>query len=378
MKRIILGAVVGLFVASCSNNETVSLNQDEIQFNVVANKMAKAADMYCNNALPAEFYVWANYNNEKTYIAGDRIEKVTNGTTITWENKTDVRYWPEDDKTLDFYAHVNAGDKFIWTSGGTPTITDFTVATNVAQQKDLLYATAMNKGKSTDAVALNFRHALSQIVFQARNTNKHLHVIIDGVSVCNVGGTNTFTYPSANTDGNVDEHNQPVAAIGTQGTWNSLTGGNVDYAVTFDDTIHVEGNNNVVSLTFAPDANKEYNANTMLLLPQTTTAWVPIVGVKPADAANTGTYFLVKCRIHNVAGNEFNETTDVELFNGNAAIPVAAIWEQGKKYIYTFVFGQGNAGYDENGEDVLTPISFTVTVDDFTNATNTDVEMVKK
>ena len=129
MKRIILGAVVGLFVASCSNNETVSLNQDEIQFNVVANKVAKAADLYCNYNLPGAFNVWASYKKDAnttaaTYFAGDEIKDEEG----TWVNQTDDRYWPEAG-TLNFYAHVNG--TFNWTVDQ-PTI-DFTVA---AESKD--------------------------------------------------------------------------------------------------------------------------------------------------------------------------------------------------------------------------------------------------
>ena len=56
----------------------------------------------------------------------------------------------------------------------------------------------------------------------------------------------------------------------------------------------------------------------------------------------------------------------------------------GKKYIYTFVFGEGNGGYDGGAdpddpspseEPVLTPITYTVTVDDFQKGYDEDVEM---
>ena len=64
------------------------------------------------------------------------------------------------------------------------------------------------------------------------------------------------------------------------------------------------------------------------------------------------------------------------------AIPVAFNWEQGKKYIYTLVFGEGNGGYEPDPEDptpdpVLVPITFTVTVDDFVTPPATEVESDK-
>lgn len=67
--------------------------------------------------------------------------------------------------------------------------------------------------------------------------------------------------------------------------------------------------------------------------------------------------------------------------SAKVAIPVSAItWEQGKKYIYTFIFGEGG-GYvpptedDDEPEPVLVPISFTVTVDDFIPVNEIEVDM---
>ena len=97
-----------------------------------------------------------------------------------------------------------------------------------------------------------------------------------------------------------------------------------------------------------------------------------------------GSYLAVNCKIYNVAGEAYNSTSDVCLHSGWAVIPVSFDWKPGKKYIYTFVFGEGNGGY-EGGEDpdsptpgvtpVLTPITYTVTVDDFQKGYDEDVEM---
>lgn len=86
----------------------------------------------------------------------------------------------------------------------------------------------------------------------------------------------------------------------------------------------------------------------------------------------TGSYLAVKCQIYNVAGGEY-AATDVCLYDGWAVIPAAFSWVQGNKYIYTFVFGEGDFGYNGgNGdtptpdeEKVLTSMNYTVTVDNF-------------
>ena len=387
MKKIYLAAplLLALAAASCTKSEVLETNSGEIRFNVVANKATKAADVYCNNNMPGAFTVYATTDG-KTYIDGDNIEHNSNG---SWENKSGIRYWPETD--VDFYAHVNAGTAFIWSETSAPTIEDFTPNTTVENQVDLLYAVKTKQSKKETPVELNFRHALSQIVFNAKNTNANLYVEIAGVKVAYVGGSNTFTYPTTDTDSKFVSHDGSDILPDTgAGSWAPLTEGTALYEVDFT-AVPVEGNNTLVDLTTANAAGKEFNSQAMLLLPQTTTAWVPSTDSNVPTNNNTGSYFLVDCAIWNVAGNSIDKDTDVQLWgeNGNTkelAIPVSFSWEQGKKYIYTFVFGQGNGGYDPEPDPdepdpkpdpkpVLVPIDFTVSVDDFQVVTpSTEIE----
>lgn len=52
-------------------------------------------------------------------------------------------------------------------------------------------------------------------------------------------------------------------------------------------------------------------------------------------------------------------------------------WKDGFRYVYTFNFtNYGVGGTDpDSGDPVLTPITLTVTVDDFVDYGNTDVEV---
>lgn len=383
MKKIYLAAplLLALAAASCTKSEVLETNSGEIMFNVVANKATKAADVYCNNNLPDAFTVYA-MTEGKTYIDGDNIEHNGNG---SWENKSGIRYWPETD--VDFYAHVSAGDAFKWSETSAPTIENFTPDKVVENQVDLLYAVKTKQSKKETPVELNFRHALSQIVFNAKNTNANLFVEIAGVTVANVGGTNTFTYPTVDTDSRFVSHdgsgNLPDTGVGS---WKRLDGGDAFYKVDFT-AVSVEGDGTVVDLTTANAKGKEFNSQAMLLLPQATTAWEPSADSNTPEEENTGSYFLVNCAIWNVAGDSIDKDTDVQLWGENGttkelAIPVSFSWEQGKKYIYTFVFGQGNGGYDPEPDPddpdpkpVLVPIDFTVTVDDFQVVTpSTEIE----
>lgn len=376
-----------LALASCSNDELTSVNRDgdEIAFSVVTNSATRAADVYCNNNKPSGFEVWATYDGA-TYINGDQI--TYNENNSKWENTSGTRYWPDGE--VSFFAHVNAGDAFNWNEGQ-PKIEDFTVETDVATQQDLLYA-VKTASKGTDGKAeLNFRHALSQIVFQAKNTNPNLYVEISGVSVCKVNNQGTFTYPTDDTSDKVGEHNGSGSIDYDSQNWGIWsTSGTQKYDVTFN-PVALNGNKTAtaVSLTSANQTDKEFNGQAMLLLPQTSTKWDVGTNATTGKPENqTGTYFLVKCRIYNVAGNVVDTEKDVCLWgeNGaeNVAIPVALNWEQGKKYIYTFVFGEGNGGYDPDPDTpdpdptpVLVPITFEVTVDDFVPVTEEEVKMDK-
>ena len=399
MKKFLFGtAGLLLIAASCSKNEVVEVNRDgdEISFNVVAGNATKAADIYCNNNKPSGFTVYAE-SDDKTYINGDRIVSTDGGNT--WVNESGTRFWPNESK-VDFYAVENG--TITWNpdaaEGTAPaSIANFEVSTAVASQKDLLYSVKMDQTKgetaeTTSPVTLNFRHALSQIVFNAKNTNANLYVEISGVSVVNVGNKNTFAFPTDDTDNNMVDADHDGSfdhtidyTDGSWGKWNALTSGSTVYPVDFE-TVKVEGTNTVVDLTANVTGDNavknEFNKNALLLLPQTTTAWDPETVPYPGTVgkAENGSYFLVNCAIWNVAGDSINKDTDVLLWGGEngapkqAAIPAAFTWEQGKKYIYTFIFGEGG-GYDPDPEDpdpdpedpdpVLIPITFEVTVDDF-------------
>ena len=265
MKKFVLivPALLALAAVSCTKSEVLETNSGEIRFNVVANKATKAADVFCNNNMPGAFKVYA-VNEGKTYIEGDDIVKTGED---SWENQSGVRYWPET--AVDFYAHVNAGNAFIWSESSAPTVENFTPSTTVADQVDLLYAVKTKQSKKDTPVELNFRHALSQIVFNAKNTNANLYVEIAGVKVANVGGSNTFTYPKTDTDSKFESHDGTGTLPATgAGSWAELTSGDASYEVDFN-AIPVAGNNTPIDLTTANDSGKEFNSQAMLLLPQT-------------------------------------------------------------------------------------------------------------
>lgn len=409
---------MALAAVSCSNEEVVSVNNDanEIKFSAVAENATRAQNVFCNVNLPTEFHVWAAVN-KATYFEKVQYKKDASG--VYKAKGGEVHFWPTSGTAVDFYAVTEetkpykaavpgepetpavpaeyfdwtntATHAFNWNAAGGSTITWETRNFNAPQQTDLLYAYT-NKSRpagTAGVVAMNFRHALSQIVFKAQNTNKTIAVEIDKVDVVNIAKGGTFTMPSVVTDGNIEDHTTggTYPEDNSVGEWSGWSAQSETYTTYWTPATKIKSD--LTNLTNDENGvNKQGTegqegyvaaahpqvAHSLLLVPQETTAWVPGSPKKPTES--TGSYFVVYCRIKNVAASDGNATaTDLYLW-GNAGataavyIPFKADWDPGKKYIYTFKFGENtNGGYDPNGDPVLIPISFTVTVDDFVKVT---------
>lgn len=401
---------------SCSSDAVVEEQQaaNAIQFGVTTGNASRAASYYCNNDKPTQFNVWAKVkqgeNVFKTYFENESYTKKTGANTWTIDGGTE-RFWPKEE--ISFYAVKNQteynGDVFAdvaW-NGSTPTIA-FTVEkpvqTVASKQQDLLYAytKATKNVQNNKCVAnLNFRHALSQVVFKAQNKNKNIYVEISEVQVANLKTTGTFTFPTEVTNINNslnDKHDQSgVIDVNDPsfGKWINLsttapyttTGAFGPIAVPCNKK---EGENleavGVVNLTNnegtakgdgSDKANEQQNKTfSLIVLPQELghAVYNKVNNKWEEDKA----YFIVKCHVKNVAKGDGLAATadDVTLYKGDIYIPVDIKWEVGKKYIYTFVFSEnGHGGYDEHGNDVLIPIEFNVTVDDFADAKNNDINI---
>ena len=417
MKKVLLGTLAVLTLAACSKDEVIQQNpNDEISFSVTTNKaVSRAANGYCNKSLPENFVVWARHkaadaSDYTSYFKGEQYDKPASGTTYTQHDGT-KRYWPESGK-LDFFALVNSKGTVNWNATnatGVLSVTGYQVEDDPANQKDFLYAVALDN-TTKETTTLNFRHALSQIEFMAKNENKKIYVEISQVQVCNVNSKGDFTLPTVDTDPNVPEHNfagtYPSSSVGTWANWSVLKDSyKTSEFITPIKISEREYDGDVLKdpstpaaasgLTTKDDSGKEYSSNTMYLLPQ---------GFQAADGSDAnltkvwsgsgkptaGAYFLVKTKIWNVAASDGTRATatDVVLWGGasgkDIAVPVPADtnWEPGKRYVYTFVFTtSGNGGTDPTtGDPVLTPITLKVTVDDFVDGftgTEGDITMTK-
>lgn len=348
-------------MAACSKDDVVSIQQDGIAYSVSAQTQTRAADSYCNNVLPDCFKVWAK-SNDGLYINGD---KIVNNSGV-WTDMDGTRYWP-DDKSLDFYAEVNGDNEFSF-NNGVPTFNDFVVKDDVTEQVDLMYSVRKNQTKSVDKVQLNFRHALSQVCFRAKNNMKNMSVVIKGVSVGHLTNGGTFTFPATDTDYNYENHtDNPDNYTLNGGTW--AIPADAQYEKQYD-VKPLNGDvtlapNTAFNLTCPEDEHVNGFAQVLTLLPQTVEAWNP----RNAEKRYDGAYFLIDLVLSNITKDDAGAEVSTTVYDGKAAVPVRVAWEQGYRYIYTFVFDEGGNGgwtpYPDDPKPVLTTIKYDVTVDDF-------------
>lgn len=384
MKKCFFGAIAVLALASCSNEKVVELSQDqEIKFTAVTGKAtSRAADGWCNSKKPGDFQVWASAQ-EKNYFNAEGEKYTLQSGVYKPENGT-LRYWPESG-TVNFFATKNENGTLAWTYTDPSSLkfTGYTVQATPETQKDFIYAAKLNVAKTNSAVELNFRHALSQIEFKAQNKNNKIYVEIDQVQVVNVNSVGDITI-TKDTSTKFQDHNLGDAADSdTRGDsrcdWSNQSTP-VTYTASFD---AVAVGNTSTSLTVT-DATGEFNAKTMYLLPQALEAW----DKSAAASTQSKSYFIIKALIYNVAGASVDKANDVVVWGDKTSgswktkeiaipVPASTTWEDGKRYVYTFVFTTtGNGGYDpDDNTPVLTPITLQVDVDDFVDTDNEEVTM---
>ena len=361
-KNLLILAVAGLALASCSNDETTAVNQgDAISFRPLMNNVTRAADVTESTLQSSGFVVTAvNHGSapETRYFYG---------VSFTWNDAAYISatkyYWPETG-SLDFYAYAPSGNAQI-TYPTTPDYKTFVVtpSTTVSDQVDLVYANTNEKTKATSAtgVVLNFRHTESKIAIKVKNTSADLKFDVTGWKVGYLSASGTFTYSGSNTD-------TKNSAQLTSSMWGSLATANANtkFANTFDSQTIPANTSSETTITGSTE---------MILVPQSQTAASAYAnsGEAAVDDKVNGSYIALQMTVKSNA----NDATIVS--NVWAIWPVAFNWEPGKKY--TYIVDLAGGGYHETNIDtnadldpVLegTEIKFvSVTVDDW--ATTTDI-----
>ena len=349
---VMLWAIFGALLMGCSDEEIANVetsSRNAIGFNVLSNAAeTRAIPTTPDNLTSTDFDVFA-FTTDGTAFMGkvdtdfghDGVKIVYKNGKWDYDNASDLRYWPTE--ALDFYA-FNPGTVsedmmafYSWEATKDVQKISYTCMDEYGSgtthaNYDVMYA--MAKGQTKDMnngiVKFNFKHILSQVVFKAKTQYDNMQVDIDVIKIHNFKFAGAFTLPAA--------------ADGT-GSWSSS-----DLAFPHAFTVVKNANITVNSNTEATDIT----TNTpMLNIPQTLTAWTvsaPNKSKLEADNAKQ-CYLEIACKIRQSGAYLLGSASEYKTIY----VPFGDTWEQGKRHIYTLIFG---GGYDDQGEAVLNPIQF--------------------
>ena len=336
MKRPFLLVVAFALLASCSQNEVVECQSVKISFSANQSNVMRTT-VYDNNNLPEQFKVFAVHNlngqvDDYFYCTVARVA----GTT-TYKPTDGDRYWPAAG-TVTFYAHAyaepaNLDDANVESLDLQFGFENLQTTTGV-EQSDFIYAVATDCTQATAGgkVQLVFKHALSQIAFQAVNRNKNINVVINSITFKELAGKGEFAFPLVATND---------AATALPCTWSTLTN-ELDW-LGFDPALYNEGN--TYSVPYKTDGFDPIFVDNLRMIPQ----------------AKTGGKIVLNCSIVS------SENTNIVIHEGDYELTCDINWAAGYRYTYKLVFGAAGTG-DTDG--IIKPIIFDIEVDDYTDATS--------
>lgn len=368
-KKFLFAAMAVAALASCSNDEVVDVNNGGgISFHASLDKAVTRTNV--TDLLNLQSFNVTAIGNATNYFTNLGVSSNDNG--VSWKPAS-TYYWPSYELAFFAYApQLSHGTVSI--DNTAKKITNFSPAQVVKDQKDLVisYNTGTKTANEATGVAMNFKHALSQIEVKAKCSNDKIKIEILGVKLVNAAAKADFTFPEAET-------NTGYSLLQSQ--WNNLTEKD-DHSKAY----MIQGTTAVTLTNVAQSIM--FGDNNWMLIPQKLTKWT-------ATAATTGAYLSVLCRIYSMDNGNLTllypkstggNPNDKYAFS---AVGIDTNWEPGKKYTYTLNFadnGGGGGWIDPNptnptdptdpkvdptpgtgGTPILGPINFTVTVDNWTD-----------
>lgn len=260
-KKFFMGiaAMAALTLVSCSSDDLNSLSDNSskneaISFDGYLGRSAVAVNgsrgsVVDKTTLQSEgFGVFGNYNTGGQTSNPDffKNQKVTYSTTESKWTYSPLRYWPAQGH-IDFLAYAPYADETTLTN----TSLDFNVKDKAADQKDLLWANAMNKTNGT--VTFNFAHALSRLGYSVKledaSSESVATITLNKITLAGSapGSTTGSTKKAFYTKGTIDL---------SQGSWTSKGDDRQDFDW-FSETPSV-------TITSSPTTNTEY----LFVIPQ--------------------------------------------------------------------------------------------------------------
>lgn len=410
MNKLLFTAVAvsaaGFLLSGCSKDKVLSDQRtsasNAIGFNPGSSNttLSRAIPVDDKNLKDLPFDVFAFFTgNGQLFMGYQKSLEYGDGNIYDWHEGVKVK-WKSTSETAGEWVYDNPEDQAYWPSEALTFYAVYPAVTDISQygwvvkhdtQKiyyatwgdefsasdgnknvDVMYAIAPGITKETNngTVKLDFRHTLSQVLFNARKELKSMEVNIKSIHIGNIRVAGIFTFPGADDDPSADN-------------WD--TNGEMTDRDKNEFLVHPKLES-AASLTWNEEENKantvmiSSTANVMMPIPQELVKWNTNKPIVAGDNTASGTsakadgesYLHIRCQIKKndtyYVGKEGTADEDY----GDVYVPFAAKWEPGKRYIYTLVFG---GGYDAGGKPILTPVKITADQTDWENSVGSEVAL---
>lgn len=376
--KILAMAAVATVFASCSNEEELAnvgkSESNAIRFAGISGLSdTRTTPIGTTNLTTTNFDVMAFMGNA-LFMGGKHVSGVSDhGVKIVYKTSAwdyadpdQMAYWPTEGD-VDFYAVSPAiSNDLVLDNGFAYDMTSVakTISYRMVDEynttgtnHDVMYAVAKGRNKvnnGTNAVQMNFKHILSQVVFKAKTASSILEVDVENVKIHNFVQSGVFTLPAG----------EPAEKEPTMSNWSTSPDEAVFTATVKLNAANVKTNNAVVELS---DMNSP-----LMMIPQKLTKWSTSTGAavsKHVADTKKECYLEISMKLKQndsylIGSATEYKTVYVPFDNGTG-------WEPGKRYIYTLIFG---GGYDDQGEPILSPITFDAATVDWADA-SADVEV---
>lgn len=226
MKKQMMMLLAIAAMAGCSKSEVVDTPNGDgntpIKLKTFVGKSVKATETKTDNltafqmtayTTSAAFPGTASTDEPTPFIASQIVSRTGESSLYSWPY-TGPQYWPQGKKVSFFaYAPTTGVTYAAPAAAGWPGFT-YTVAAE-ASQADLVVAqrTSQDATSNNGSVALNFNHALSQILFSAKCANADFTAVVKTIELSGIQNAGTYTFATSATEGTAIE-----------GSWSGVKG----------------------------------------------------------------------------------------------------------------------------------------------------------
>lgn len=414
-KYIIAAVACLLAISSCTddeNNGGKGLTDD----NVIALRLPRASSRGAelgsdgfNEVYVSAFLGSHNSSDGRVYFENIPFTYArTVGEARIFES-TPSYYWPVTN--LEFFAFCPSVDGELSNTEAGYKLNGFKVDANIAEQIDFIATHASGsyddyKNADVKGVTMTFNHQLSQVAVKGISNNKYYDFEVAGIRLGKTAVGGDFNFCG---DSHAESPSKPT------GMWENLVDGNAEYIFRPGDA--------TVTLSENSSSFMGGGGNAMLI-PNDRNAWegkaatakwnsqnyayspdgmyISVLGritakdepdrviypytayTAPNQTPMQKVYFIVDGENKIVASDVDSQTVPqagqkLKAF-GWVAIPVAAAWEAGKRYVYTLDFSKGFGLHDPSDPEPGKPIvdwevSASVSVEPWVEEENFDVDL---